>query len=118
MKTSSLFLAASLSAMLLNVTGAATAPVSNRTAALGESATASPAAPETALNWALPAATVRNIMGEPLQIRPVPAPSGRAEIWVYQREISRSVDRRGRGPAARILHGAQIPDFWTAASGG
>jgi hypothetical protein len=55
--------------------------------------------PETTLQKGMPAATVRHIMGEPSEIRPMQAPVGKAETWVYHRTT--------RGPVKQIVVGTR-----------
>jgi hypothetical protein len=88
MKPRNLFLAASLFALVLNGAGAAapTTPGSKPAAASADN-------PEAALKQAMPADAVRKIMGQPQEIVPMKAPDGKAEIWVYKREIDQRVDR-------------------------
>ena len=49
--------------------------------------------PESSLQWAMPAAVVRQIMGLPETVRPMPAPHGKAEVWVFMRQVGERVDR-------------------------
>ena len=50
-------------------------------------------APESALKWAMSTAAVREIMGQPDEIKPMQAPQGKAEIWVFTRPVSQRVER-------------------------
>lgn len=36
---------------------------------------------------------VRKIMGQPVEIKPMKTPNGKAEVWVYKREFNRRVER-------------------------
>ncbi len=56
---------------------------------------AKPAAdsPESALKQGMPAAAVKQIMGQPLEVTPMKAPDGKAEIWVYKRNVNVRVER-------------------------
>lgn len=56
-------------------------------------AAASPDKPESALTRAMPANAIRKVMGKPQAVKPMKAPEGKAEIWVYEREIDDRVDR-------------------------
>jgi hypothetical protein len=49
--------------------------------------------PKFALKWAMPAEAVRQIMGRPDEIKPMNAPKGKAEIWVFTRELNQRVER-------------------------
>ncbi len=49
--------------------------------------------PETTLQQGMTADTVRGIMGEPAEIKPMKSPSGKAEIWVYHRTTRGSVQQ-------------------------
>ena len=50
---------------------------------------------EAGLKRGMPADAVMKIMGKPAVIRPMEAPNGKAEVWVYVREISTRIDRVG-----------------------
>ena len=57
------------------------------------SGTAQPAAtatngPEHSLQKGMTAEAVRNIMGEPAEIKPMQVPAGKAETWIYHRTTS------------------------------
>ena len=71
----------------------------------GAGATASPTAealehgPESTLRKGMTAAEVRRILGEPAEIKPMKAPSGKAETWVYHRII--------RGPVQQVQVGTR-----------
>ena len=93
MKTRNLFLSASLFALIANVACATVAPGAGRVTPGAKPAVVSPGNPETALTKAMPADTVRKIMGQPQEIRPMQVPDGKAEVWVYKREADRHVDR-------------------------
>ena len=56
-------------------------------------AAVAPAAPDRGLKKDMPAAEVRKLLGEPAEVRVLKAPSGKAEVWVFVREISHTVDR-------------------------
>jgi hypothetical protein len=43
--------------------------------------------PEQALKKGMTADQVRQIMGAPAEIKPKPAPTGNAEVWVYRRTV-------------------------------
>lgn len=58
-----------------------------------QTVTAADQTPEAALKWAMPSAAVREVMGQPDEIRSLPAPKGKAEVWVFRRPVSRRVDR-------------------------
>ena len=49
--------------------------------------------PESTLKQAMTAEEVRRIMGAPEDTRPMKTPTGKAEIWVFRREVGRHVDR-------------------------
>ena len=55
--------------------------------------TAAGTMPETTLKWAMPAADVRQVMGQPDEIRSMPAPQGKAEIWVFNRPLSHHIEQ-------------------------
>jgi hypothetical protein len=95
MKTRNLFLSASLFALLVQVTGAASPSPSTSDKAAPDSkpVAVSPDNPESALKQAMAADAVRQIMGQPEEIKPMKAPNGKAEIWVYKRQFNRRVER-------------------------
>jgi len=64
------------------------APKAEATNASPRPATAE--APENALKRAMAVADVKRIMGEPAEVKPMAAPTGKAEIWVYRRKIGDS----------------------------
>jgi hypothetical protein len=73
-----------------------------------DSATVLPAGVETTLKESMSAATVRQIMGAPEQIKPMEAPAGKAEVWIYRRESNVRVERVAVGsvPIATTTIGA------------
>ena len=73
--------------------GGASLSASERGGARDQSVTNSDDRPESALKWAMPAADVRQIMGQPETVRPLPAPQGKAEVWVFTRQLGERVDR-------------------------
>ena len=92
MKPRNLLLAASLLALVVNSAGAAAA-AADKGAPGAKPAAVAPDGPESALKQAMPADAVRKIMGAPQEIVPVKAPDGKAEVWVYKREVNRRVER-------------------------
>ena len=93
MKIRHLFLTAALFVLLLHGAGAASSSTPDNIVPGSKPTAVSPDSPESALRAAMAADTVRHIMGQPEEIKPMKAPSGKAEIWVYKREINRRVDR-------------------------
>jgi len=61
------------------------------------------------LTLGLPAEQVRRVLGQPLEVKPMKAPNGKAEIWVYVKEIGSRVDRVGI-PTADIVTYSQGAD--------
>ena len=47
----------------------------------------------SALQQGMPAAAVRQLRGQPDEIKAMNAPSGKAEVWVYKREVGSRMDR-------------------------
>ena len=93
MKTNTLFLTASLIALLAQPAVAAS-PFTPESQSSGTKSVAdSSETPVTALKKAMPAAEVRQIMGLPVEIKPMKAPNGKAEIWVYRRELNERAER-------------------------
>ena len=50
-----------------------------------------------------PAAKLKELLGEPLDTKPMKAPSGRAEVWIYAKEISRRLDRIDRSTTDVVI---------------
>ena len=59
-------------------------------------------APESALKQGMSAATVKQLMGTPLEVRPMATPNGKAEVWVFTRQMGTRVERLGF-PSAEII---------------
>ncbi len=59
-------------------------------------------AAESVLKQGMPAADVIKRMGKPDHIRPMEAPSGKAEVWVYTRQVGNRVARVGL-PTADVM---------------
>ncbi len=92
MKSPVVFLSASF--FLLALTGAAAEPSSPaKTPAEAKPAATSAANPESTLKQGMPAAVVRQIMGQPAEVTPMKAKDGKAEIWVYKRNTNVRVER-------------------------
>jgi hypothetical protein len=51
-----------------------------------------------------PAARLKELLGDPVEVRPMKAPSGKAEVWVYVTEISRRMDRIDRSTAEVVIN--------------
>jgi len=85
----------SASIFLLALNGAFAAPPSgSATPAPDSKPAAVPASgPEATLKPGMPVAAVRQIMGQPLEITPMKAPDGKAEIWVYRRNVNVRITR-------------------------
>jgi hypothetical protein len=66
---------------------AASAPASPAPAAPAAAAPEAKAGPEAGLQRGMSAADVKKIMGAPATVQAMEAPSGKAEIWTYTREI-------------------------------
>lgn len=91
MKIRNLLLPVALFALVINGAGAAPSPASGK--GTRNSTVAAADGPESALREAMPADVVRKIMGEPLEIKPMKAPEGKAEIWVFRRQVDVRVER-------------------------
>ena len=72
-------------------------------------ATAASKTPQVVLKQGQPAEAVRQAFGKPDGIKPMKAPNGKAEIWVYVKEISVRVDRVGLPTADTVIY-SQTPD--------
>ena len=57
------------------------------------------AAPELALKWAMSMEEVRQVMGQPDEIRSMPSPHGKAEVWVFNRTIGDRIEQMVVGTA-------------------
>ena len=94
MKIPSLLFAAPSFVVLVGIAFAsASTPESGRAAADHKSSGVASAGPESALQWAMPADAVRRIMGQPQEVKPMEAPNGKAEIWIYTRQLGTHMDR-------------------------
>ena len=93
MKTCNFFLAVSLLVLLLPGAAAAAPSPSDKATPDSKPAAVSPDSPESALKHAMGADAVRQILGHPEEIKPLKAPNGKAEIWVYKRQVNRRVER-------------------------
>lgn len=91
MKIRNLLLTAALFALVINGAGASSPSASGKGAK--ELKLAAAGSPESALREAMPADVVRGIMGEPLEIKPMKAPEGKAEIWIFRRQVDVRVER-------------------------
>ena len=82
-----LLLPASFLLLLVPAISAATAETPAKAGPVGADATAG------ALKQGMPAAAVKKALGEPAETKPMKAPNGKAEVWVYVREISRRTEQ-------------------------
>jgi hypothetical protein len=60
--------------------------------------------PWDALKQGDPADKVKKLLGNPDETRPMKAPSGKAEIWAYMKEVSRRVDRVDRSTPDTVIN--------------
>jgi hypothetical protein len=60
--------------------------------------------PLDALKQGDPVAKLRGLLGEPVEARPMKAPSGKAEVWVYLNEVSRRMDRIDRSTSDIVIN--------------
>ena len=93
MKTSRIPFLFVLPGLIFVAAGAAT---SSATDAYGDKKAPNFAAdktPAAALKWAMSNAEVRQVMGQPDEIRSMAAPQGKAEIWVYSRPLSHRIEQ-------------------------
>ena len=79
---------------------ATTAPSDTSTGGVQPAVSASPDGPEHSLQKGMTADAVKQIMGEPAEIKPMPSPTGKAEVWVYH--------RRSNGATRQIQVGTQM----------
>lgn len=93
MKIRDLFLSATLFAFMVQGAGAASPSTSDKATPEAKPAVVAAETPESALKQAMAVDAVRQIMGQPLDVKPMKAPNGKAEIWVYKRESNRRVER-------------------------
>lgn len=93
MKTRALFLSISLFSLLVQSVNAASPAASKNPNANSQPVAASAENPEATLKPAMLSDVILKITGKPSEIRPMKAPDGKAEIWVYRRETN---PREGR----------------------
>jgi hypothetical protein len=93
MKLHNLLIWASLLGLVIDGAGAALPSSPDKTTSGSKSVAVAPSNPESALKKAMPADVVRKIMGTPQEIKPMKAPEGKAEIWVYQRMTNERVEQ-------------------------
>jgi hypothetical protein len=76
-----------LIALVAGCVNAPTAPSATAPAVSGTrpAIAVAPGHPEQALTKGMTADQVRQIMGAPAEVKPRPAPTGNAEVWVYRR---------------------------------
>jgi hypothetical protein len=67
-------------------------------------AKAKPPEPLDNLKQGDPASKLTELLGKPLETRPMKAPSGKAEVWIYVKEVSRRMDRIDRSTADTIIN--------------
>jgi hypothetical protein len=63
-------------------------PSPAKDAGAGSTVAAVGSGPERALQKGMTAEAVKRIMGEPVEIKPMPSPDGKAEVWVFHRMSS------------------------------
>ncbi len=73
--------------LLAGCSAAATPSPAPVTARPASTAAAAPDGPEARLKKGMTAAAVRQIMGDPAEIKPMKAPTGKAETWIYHRTV-------------------------------
>ena len=83
MKLHQLLVFASLFGLAIDGAGAVQPSNSDKVTPGAKPVAVSPESQESALTKAMPADVVRKIMGAPNAIKPMKAPDGKAEIWVY-----------------------------------
>jgi hypothetical protein len=94
MKINILSLATAMLALGVTAFGG-TPPADSGNPPAGAKPAAAPAdKPEAALKADMPAEMVQQIMGQPVEVKPMKTPSGHAEIWVYKRVVGQRVDRQ------------------------
>lgn len=86
-------LSASLVLLLVPGISAASSAPAEAGAKKDKPAAADSANPLSALKEGMPAEAVRKLLGKPGEIKPMKAPEGKAEVWVFTREISRRVEQ-------------------------
>lgn len=57
---------------------------------------------QSALKMGMASDAVIALMGKPASVRSMPAPNGKAEVWIYSRQMSTRVDRVGF-PSADVV---------------
>lgn len=88
-----LCLLASLFALAINGTAATAPSAPAKVKPSVKPAVVSADNPASALKEGMPAEVVRQTLGQPRKVTPMKAPDGKAEIWVYTRQVSDRVER-------------------------
>ncbi|HXQ80599.1 MAG TPA: hypothetical protein VN775_04750 [Opitutaceae bacterium] len=91
MHTRSQFLTAVLVGLLVRAADASVPPPDSA-GTESKAAAAAPKGPEAALFPEMPADAVIKIMGKPESVKPMKVPAGKAEVWVYARQVAERVD--------------------------
>ncbi len=96
-----------MAALIALLVGCSAAPPSSPApagaATPGSTAESVAEGPETALKKGMKAVVVRQIMGEPAEIKPMQAPTGKAERWIYRRTV--------RGQEEQVQIGTRSTDI-------
>jgi hypothetical protein len=74
-------------ALLAGCSAATTSSPAPAAPATSPTAPLVPGGPEARLKKGMTATAVRQIMGDPAEIKPMKAPTGKAAIWIYHRSI-------------------------------
>lgn len=113
------FLPALLIGLLIQTVGASESPPDSANAG-SKAAAAAPERPEESLMPSMPARVVIKVMGKPDSVKPVKGREGKAEVWLYSRQVSDRVDYvqlsvpimgavpSGNGTARRAVTGEKL----------
>jgi len=93
MNTRSLFLSAALVAFAIAGARAASPTAPAKPTPPTQPAVAASPEPESGLKAGMSPEAVKKIMGAPREIKPMTAPDGKAEIWIYRRDVGARVER-------------------------
>lgn len=108
MKTLNHCLVASFCALLIPMVAVASPSSSESRISGSEAGGPSRVGPEANLKRSMTAAEVRQIMGRPDEIKPMAAPTGKAEIWVYRRKFDERTElvQIGTQPVMTTVYGS------------
>jgi len=107
MKTLRHCLVASVFVLLIPSGVVASTATSDQGVSGSKSGVSSPAGPVATLKRGMSADEVRQIMDRPIEIKPMAAPTGKAEIWIFKRKFDERIElvQVGTQPVMTTLYG-------------